>query len=301
MKTLHFGDLIRQALDWAWKNKILWIFGIFLGGGGLSIPNVSSNDWEKIQQMYSSMGDTTPIFQEIGSLENLLTVRNIAIVVGALVIIGLIFIILSFFARAAMIFGLNRINQSKSYKFWELLKLGVKKFPRLFLMEIILGIPNLILLIPFAALIFDFKNKSLIALVIVAVVFMLIYNLMLFMFRHYSYCFAVLQEKSAWQSIKSGWQMFRSNLKELILVKVVEILLSILIAIGMITVIIILMIPLGLLGGLFLFGFGSGTGIAAAVVLGIIFILIMALIKGSINTFMQAYLTKVYFEVRTWK
>ncbi|NQT49640.1 hypothetical protein HQ571_03020 [Candidatus Kuenenbacteria bacterium] len=290
MLKIAYSEILGKSWKWTIKNKILWIFGIFIGGGG-AIYNIPTREDTEALQGFSfneAMGNLGVSLSEPGV---------IAMVIG-LALLGIALVLIGFWANASILIGLSKVKAGSPVKFVELFKSGFNKIGRILLMEILFGILNLVFLVLGLIFVFAREGGTIWIGIVIVTVLMIIYNLLIFVFRHYSYCFAVLENEKAWSSIKKGWQLFRANIGALLVVKLMEIALWIGISIGVIVALLILVIPFILLGLILSFTAGP-VGLTIAVTLGIILILLALLIlRGAVNTFMRSYLTHVYWQAK---
>ena len=285
MKKFQYFDLVKQAWRWSWSNRLLWLFGFFATGGLMSF-DYKANDLEKLKIISSGA-----IFDNLGDKLSSGYVLSTILGVGA---VFLLLIILSFIARAALIKGFLNLRANSKNKFKELFLSGWTRLRRLVLLEIILVAVNLVLAV--LAVIVLAINQSAWTIVYILIGVLVIYNLFVFLFKHYAYCYVVLQEKGAWDSVKLSVKLLKNNFWKLLLAKILELGLWIATGFGVILTIVVLALPFILLGLISMFAFGQ-AGAVVVVVVGALFLIgVVLVLRGLISAFIQGYLTLIYWQ-----
>ena len=297
MKHFPFGDIIKDAWKTTIHNTKLWWFGLFVGGG-LSVNMPSSfdpSDFGGSDGNGESLGNFTAILQKIAS--------NWGAILAVILFIVLFFFaiwVLVFICQAAVLLGLVKVKNGESYKFWNLFSLGAKKIFRLFLMAIIYGVPNVILL-GLGALSVPWEQISISGirwwLLIPVIGIMILYNIFISLFRHYSYCFAVIENQSGWQAIKSGFGLLKKDFGNVFVVALIYLGLSMAAMLGMMIVLLALCVPFVLLGLISIFL--AKWLMIVVIVIGAIALLVAALaIRGAMGIYFQSYFTNAYWEFK---
>jgi hypothetical protein len=295
MKKFPFGEIIKDAWKTIIHNTKLWWFGIFVGTGiSVTIPDFSGYGGGGVGGGVD-MGSFTKTLQDI--MDNWVIVL-VGIAFVALFLVVFFFIIL--ICQSAILHGFVKVKNGEAYKFWNLVGLGIKKVGRLFWMAIIYVAPNLVLL-GIALLAFPWSNFSLGGirwwLIIPIVCILVLYNLFVALFRHYSYCFAVIENQSGWQAIKSGFCLMKKNFGNVFVVGLIYIGLSMAATIGMVITLLILCLPFVLLFVLAIFM--AKWLIIVVISLGVIVLLTIALaLRGAIGAYFQSYFTNAYWELK---
>jgi len=279
--NFNYSNLIKKSWRIAWKNKLLWIFGLFLTAGIEGFGYKRGFNLEAIQAKgFLLSGMSRP---------SLLTITIIAVA------IALILFIISVICQGSMIKGIDNISLKKKNRFKELWQFGVSKFWRILAIEAIIALAVLILMIP---LVLSFLNSfwaaaiSAIWILLIIIVITLLGN-----YFYYVFAYAVIEDKKVKDSFILGWNLYKNNLKVSILVSLLRLGLSIAFAIGLTIAIYIALVPFVLLG-LLLAVKWSAIGALIAAILGSIAVFIIALIaRGFLNTFHFALSIYTYLQL----
>lgn len=286
MKDFSISSLLKNSWSWVFQNAKLWIFGLFITSGGI-LMQYNADDWNNFQ-----------LFGQGEGIKKLFSFTDPASwVFLSTIIIFILTILISIWARGSLVKGISEVKNSKMYTFWQLAKNGLKVFPRLLLLEVYINLVNLILIVP-TLLYFRWPGSTLILILfVISLILFFIYNLLMFLFRHYCYCYAVLSDRTARDSFFLGYKLFVKNAKKLILVKVVEVGLIIVTGLAMAVSLVILAIPFLLIAFVTGMQFGEGAGYLVGIISAFILVLVFLVVKAIVNTFFQMYLTQVYWEV----
>ncbi len=282
MLSFNIKQLIKQSLFYTWKNKLLWVFGIFIASGAL-LFNYVMEDWNGLALFREQfVARSSVIFSDFG----------LFFVMLLSVLFVCVFLLLSIFSKICLLNGLGQLHKGEKFQFKKALITGKKKFGKLFLVELLLGIVNCVI---FLAILLFFNVKVLVTLLVIVILF---YNLLLFLFRHYIYCFLVLEEQKPVQSIVSGWQFFVANLGSIIRIKLIELCLWVVAFFVLMISIVLLFLPFVLLAIIGFFVFGLGALAVISITAYFVLILTFIFIKGGLQTFFFSYLTNVYWALK---
>lgn len=284
MKKVQFKEVIKSAWQLAKKNRLLWLFGIFTGGGmwfGFQTDNLDPNNFafqELMEKVFASLKE--PLF--LGVLLSMILLFVIAILI-------------SFVARVAMLQGIGEKNNSgDGSSFKQLLKFGFSRSIKVILMELIYFVPSVVIMALWALLFFTGSAAAQKISILAAILLFFLYFLVISFFRGYSYCFLVYENEGPWASIKSGWNLLTNNISEVITAGVLKF--ALLIAAGLITLVVLVVatLPMLLVGALVLIFVGN-TGLYIMIGLGLAALLVVFMIvRGFLNTFFYAYTVFVY-------
>ena len=287
MKALPFSSFIKQSLSWAWIYKRIWIIGFFI-----TTTTISFQFW----QDDSADLNIVSFFKDGFSSFRF----------HKMIVLGLLFFVvvylISLIAKASILSGLKKIKQNEDYKVWELIKFGFRKIPRTLLLEIYLGIVNIVLAV-IISLYFMYTQSAVMAvLFIVAMLLLLIYNVILYLCKHYAYCYIVFENKSTWQAIVAAWQLLRKNPKNVILAKLIEIVLILAI---MAILVVIFFIGSAIVVTIATLSFLYGGFIIFIVILGFFafigLLFLLLCVKAYLSTFFQGFMTQVYWALNDKK
>jgi len=203
---MDYMELVKKSALIGWKYRFLWLFGFFVsfadgfGGGTWWSENVDKYDrhWDfgRFDQF---------------SFDPAL----IAIIVMAIIALGVIFWVLSVFSEGALIHGVYRREKNDAVGFSDCLSVGLNKFFRLFgiiLVATIIAISVILMIILFLIPVYF-------ASAIVGVLFTLfaipIFIAVIFVvtaIEGWAIRFAIIQDRTWLDSISDAWKLFKNNL-----------------------------------------------------------------------------------------
>jgi len=138
---VDYFDVLKKAWRITWRYKALWVLGLFAGagGGGSSGGGGSNSGWRTGAEDFSSGG-----MDRVGSWfsDNVVLV---AILVGVLVVIGIIFWVLSVAAQGGLVYGANEAAEERKPSLRAAWGVGFRYWGRTFMISLILGLPILVL------------------------------------------------------------------------------------------------------------------------------------------------------------
>lgn len=300
-QSFSYGEVIREAFRISWRNKFLWFFGFFAAGGLSSFSNASNLPGDFTQP---GAGARIPAFVQ----ENLVALIAVAVVVGLLVALAVIF--LSILSNGALASSVAALDRGGERRFGDTWRAGLSFFWRVLLQGILFfligfGLALAILIVCALPIVLTFVlTESVTARVLVAVLLGLLGFLsFLAVFIPLSVIFPLaLREMVVGGgpvagSISTAFGLFRRNLGRSLLLWLISVALSIAIGIG--TLLIYLLVGAILLGpavGLFFAEYGTAA-IVAGVIGGLLFLIPYALVTGAVGAFRHAYWTIAYLRL----
>jgi len=222
---VDYLDIVKRAWNTTWRYKILWLFGLFAGagsggggsnggGGGNSAGSGTGSGNAAAERFFEQAQQYLPLL--------------IAIAV-VLVLIAIVFFVLTFAAQGGLIHLVNEAEEKRSVKAADGWRVGFGHWGRVFLIDFLIGLPVLVLVLIFA-LIF---GASLVGLVTGAssansssaasagaiaggiggmccgFVFLFVavfaYSIVFGTVNQLALRYAVLEERTAIESLKQGW------------------------------------------------------------------------------------------------
>jgi hypothetical protein len=219
--------ILKRAWATTWRYKILWLFGLFAGTGGSGGTNYNSGSGGGSG---SSGNGSAGLDQLAGQAEHYLPLI-IAIAV-LLFLIGVVFFVLTFAAQGGLIHLVNEAEERRAVRAGDGWRIGFRLWGRIFLLDFIVGLPILVLVLIFVV-IFGASLVSIIAGganaeraaaaavagigagvtglccgvgLLVAASFA--YSLIIGPVTQLGLRYAVLEDRGAWMSLKTGWQDF---------------------------------------------------------------------------------------------
>jgi hypothetical protein len=282
-----YGKLMSESVKQAFSYRRLWIFSLFVAEAGMFF-NVSDDDFEVLQQLNATVTGDQTIGAFLASSPGFIGYMFFLFVL----IVGLS--LLSVVAKGSLIRGIAAIRDKKPLAFSSSLKNGTESFWRVLWVDVLLWLPNIVFV---GLLIWVYFSQVAVVGLVVGVA-MLLYNLFVALFRHYTYCDAVLGQQSSWAAIKSGMQLFFNKPKETIVVNLMK--LGVVIVAVLATVIIGALVAMPFFLLMFLFSLVLPWQVALTVVgLGLVATIIAAFGVKAIQTqTLYGLLTKTYWELR---
>lgn len=311
MKTsnIDFVEIIKKSFRYILKYKYLWLLGLLAGGGGIGFGNsgytMSQSDFNNFEPLKNS-GDVS--MQNIGSISGkVLGVESginttiwfiLAITILALIIL---FIYFSITARGAIVFSVDKIDSGKDLSFSQAWRGGYKYFWKILLLSIIFGLIIFIPILVFAGIIVGLVLLKLtVTAIILGLLFLLIFIafvIYISLIIPYSERILIIENISTLKSITHGIKFFNRNWKNALLMYLILIALnigaSIVLAIGLGTIVIVLIL-IGLLfyaiNIILVWIFGVLAGLAV-----LIFLLVAT---GIIQSYNSTVFTLTYREIK---
>ncbi len=328
---MHYGDILKRAVDITWRNKILWVFGILaaiFGGTAATVPNNSGtglqyvldpSDWAEMERFAPRIARTL----ESGGI-----LPALAAIGFAALLFGLIMLAVSLIARytsyGALIGMVDDIEEGRPVTLNSGLRQGWGRLLRLLAIDLLLGIAGFVVALPVIAILllgaglviapavalFAGGNGSValgvvwlivtgIAWLAVLVLVIVVLSAFFTVLREYAYRSSVLDERGIFEAISDAWHLIWSRLRESGLMWLLLALVNM--AVGLV------LMPFIALGVAFS---GAGVALAAGItrswlalaVLGVPLLALAALVataaSGIYQTFVSSTWTLTYRELR---
>ena len=290
-----FSDFLKNAWRFTFRNRLLWIIGLFVGSGGFFV-NFNFQDW--FNQVGAGTGAAVSFNVFLENAKNVFSgALPIVLILSGFFLLIFIMFLVSLIARGGMLSAIAREKSGEQSKFWSLIKMGYEKMGTFLVVEIILGAINLVFLGIFVLALFSFDNIIVKILVAIAIVAMIAYGIFISLFKHYVYCYAILESKTSWDSIKAGFALLKKNFWVMVMAKLIEIGLYIGIGICLIVASAILLLPIALLGVVMVFIFGVTAMVVAAIVAVLVLVVFVLALRGAASTYFQQFFTQVYWKI----
>jgi hypothetical protein len=305
---MNYGELIGDAFRITLRNRYLWFFGFFAGGGTsfnfpTSFPSGGGN-FDRDFQQPSTMLSAAQVGQGLGT----------GVIIAGLVIVALIlalfFIFMATVSQGALADSVAAIDRGDRRRFGSAFRSGLGNFWRVlgyFVVFILIAIGLLLVIgIPAALLIGGtfVATQSVGARIAVAVVVgvvaflaLIVVFVPLSIIGQYALREIVVRRERVLGSVGSGYAIFRRNIGRSLLIALIQFGLSIGIAIAFILVILIVGLVLAMPAiALAVAGLTTGAWIAGGIAL-LIFIPLFLVATGAIGTFSHAYWTLAYLRL----
>ncbi len=300
---MSYGDLIRDAFRVTWRNKFLWFFGFFVGGGVGSGFNAPANLGGQ-SGSFDTFGARLP-----GWLEQNLVVFLVLAVTLALVL-AIVFVVLAIISSGSLADGVAAIDRGEERRFSATWRAGAANFWRVlgqgilfFLMAlgIIVAISLIVgLVVTLGLAVTDSTGLRVLIIapvIFVAVVLAIVLFVSLYIVGHLALRELVVGGGRIGGSIGAAYSLYRRNLGKSLLLWLIQVALGI--GIGIATLLVVLILGLILIGpavALF-FADQQTAGVVAGVVGGVLFLVPFVLITAAIGTFNHAYWTLAYLRL----
>lgn len=218
---MDYGRVLKRAWNVTWRYRILWLFGLFVGGmssGGGSSYQMSPQDMERFDPATFDSG-----FEQ---LQQYIWVLVLGVAVA--VVIGLALWIISVAARGGLIHLVNEAEEGRPVRAADGWSVGFRNWGRIFAIDLVLYLPLMLVMLlvfglAFAPLFFAYVNGgdptagilsmcggTVLALLVVTVLGFVVGLLELIATRH-----AVLGFQPAMHSISLAWTDLRTRFKDL--------------------------------------------------------------------------------------
>lgn len=281
-KNIQYFDLLKKALLVTWKNKFLWIFGLFVSlgtlGSNLNMRSGENASTEKEFQFLTTFMSAYP--------------KVFMILSGVLIFLMIVFFFLRIIGTAAIIKSVSDLNLYRQLGFVGIFKEAKSYFWKIFLLEMLLGLSLgiivMLLAIPTVYL-FALNAKALGYFALVAAFFIAIPLLVLvYYLGRYGKMYIVMGKTEIRFAIESAYATFAQNIKPSLLMGLISMGLEIFLLVAVITLCLVLALALApfALAAYFLF---AKIGALAILVPGIFLAIVLILSLFSwYETFLQA-------------
>lgn len=294
---MDYLKLIKEAFLITWKNKFLWIFGLFAGGGfGWSWNGFNYQFEGKDTQQVLSFAQLNQIKSWFYQHETM-----IYILVGLITLLFFLFCLFLIISKGSIIGGVAEISQNKKmdfkstfligwHHFWRVLALGILM---VFIYLLVLGI----LALPVVVLVL---TKLTVLAIILGILLGLAYFVFLFLSSLvfiYAYRFLIIEKTRIIESINLAYRFFLNHWKQILLIWLINFGLGIGWAIAL------------LMGGLLVGGILVAIGVGLyfvskivllvyAIIVGLALFISLLILVAGFNTFISSIWTLSYLELK---
>jgi len=240
---MQYGALLSRAWHIIWRNKIIWLFGFLAalgsgggGGGGNSNYRVGSGDFSQP----GGSGLPPELERQLARFFSDQTLVITVIVIIALIglVIGLVLALLAALAHSAMVDMVREADETEATHFSTGWRTGLRRMVPTFLIRLLLGLPTFIIIMAgLAAFLVSFiplvsragfrDAERLFAGGMLATLFLcflpacclgILLDIPLRVLETLSIRALVLEDRGVLGSIRRGWNIFASNLGDVIVV-----------------------------------------------------------------------------------
>lgn len=279
MTTLPLSDIIRDSFALAWRNKYLWLFGLFAGGagGGLQFPGGgdSSTGLERVEEIQAW------VLAAIGMI----------ILIG--LVVGTIVLVLHTLCKSALIYNIYQIETGGAHslaggwdfavkRFWPMLGLTVTQWFVLFAFIMIIVIVEVVFFMASLALGFLSLLVALPLLFAGVAIALVVWT--------YAERFIALENRGIIESLGEAWALGKYEWRTSLTVLLIKI--AIAIAFGIVVGLVGLMLALPAVG---IWAASKPLAILYGV---LVLVPYLVLVGGYFGTFDYSVWTKVFLKLR---
>jgi hypothetical protein len=298
--SLDFGSILSRAWKITWENKILWIFGILAGlGGGGGNPGFNFGGGGDGDGQSGQGPDLPPQFEQFFIRLQEGDPALIALIVGLVclgLLLAIVLIALSVIGRGGLIGGVQLAQANGRVTFGEAWQVGVRHFWTLFLIGLVVGLVTfavaVLTILPGAlltALTFGFGVICLVPLICLLVIVSIILNIV----AYFAQIAAVIENLSVGDALRRGWEVLRSNIGSIIVLGIILLVIGGVIGFVIALPLIAVVFP-PLIGAAAGDESGLITGLGIAAICFLIYLPVLLLLGGILQTWITAAWTLAY-------
>lgn len=313
---MDFGATLSRAFNIALKHRVLWVLGFLasltsgVNGAGNALSNLSGlftpgSSGEALPEVERFFG---PIIREPGPI-----VGALCGLVCVVLLVSLALWVISIIAQGGLIGGVQQIEEEGNTTFGRAWSAGARNFWRLFGLSLLLALPVLLLLIIFVALFGvtlapivtalargDESASSTAAGSAFALICCggalgcigLLYAIIAAALRTFGERAIVLEQKGVIDAVSRGWEVFRSNLGNIILLALLMLVVNIVVGFAIAIVSGLLFAPT-LITAILSAGNEGGIGAGLLALRGLTLVLV-AIVAAIINAIFAAFSSAVW-------
>ena len=299
---MNYGEIISEAFRLTWRNRFLWFFGFFVGGGAFfNIPNGVSN--------FRGPGRTGPSGDQIGRFVS----ENVGLIVALAalaVVLVLVWIFLSLISQGALADGVAALHRGEERRFSSAFRAGLSNFWR------VLGFTILLFLISFGIVLLIFLIAALLVfgvfaatyssgarIAVIILVALLAIGLFIVIFIPLSIIWQlalralVVDREGVFGSLRDSYGIFRRRLGQSLLVWLIGVALALGIALALLIAALIVGLILAAPAAALFFAGLRIAAVVVGVVAAIILLILFVIASAAIGTFKHAYWTLAYLRL----
>jgi hypothetical protein len=298
---MNYGDLLSEAFRLTWRNRFLWFFGFFVGGGASF--NVPSNiGGEQGAPFGAASGPLRWISENLALF--------IALVIVLVVVIALVFIVLAMLSHGALVESVAALHRGEPRRFGPAWRAGTANFWRVLGLKVLfflmaLGLAILVLLpvgLGVVAVVAATDSTGL-RILLIALLVLVGFLALIFVFLPFAIVnqFAlrelVVGRRRILESVGGGFGLFRYNIGRSLLVWLLQ--LGVMLGLGVATLVVVIILGAILLGpAIALFAAHQTTAaVVVGVVGGLLFLVPLFVISGALGAFNHTYWTLAYLRL----
>ena len=314
---MEYDRILGDALRLTWRFKFLWVFAL-LGGGSYSScggsPNLNYNIGRPLGAGSSAVPEELrPLIEAMRDFPGFVGSHfgELLLVLGALVGIGLVFFILSFIARGALISSIERLSRGENADFssgWRTgIELGWRYFGLwLLVIMLVLGFLLANALVAGAVILFAQGGDTArmvaiivgVLLALAAMAGMIVFIIAMSIINEFGERAIAIDDLGPAAALRQGYELLMQHLWQSALIWLISVAVAIAAGIALAIPALIIGVPLGaLVFGAYAASGVSGTTIAAAATAAVIWIAVMWVLGSIAGAYGSAYWTLSYLMI----
>ncbi len=302
---MNYGEIISSAVRLTWRNKFLWFFGFFAGASAsFNFPGGGGGTGD------GGMGGFPAPLRGIVAWvqDNLALFLTVIITLGVLIVV--VGIVLSMISQGALAESVAALDRGEEHRFGSAWRAGTANFWRVLGLKILfllitIGVSLILTLVLVAPTVGIFFATESVAARVVAVVFAVLAGLALLVLifiplaviGQWALRRLVVDRDRIWESIKSGFGLFRRNIGRSLLVWLIQ--LGLMLGAGIVMLIALIILGFLLVGPAFLLANADYTAAAIAVgaIGGAVLLAVFFVLSAILGTFNSSYWTLAYLRL----
>jgi hypothetical protein len=294
-----YRNILSQAFKTAWHNKYLWFFGLFaaiIGSGGFEIVGQSASSTSSTLVQFTEIFDKNFFsVQTLSNIKGLFLTQTLNVVI--LVLIYLLIFAISLFviwlatvSQVAIVKSSAMAIAKEKHDFASSLKLGVKKFWPVFILNVLIKVVFFAMLflvnLPLIIGMFNGSSKGLNVLYITGYVLVVPVLLLFSFIIKYVIAYVVLKNDDLNIAIARSWQLFKRNWLISMEMSLLQFVISFVISIVALLILSALYWPFALIASIAMQAVGV-FGVLAVVVLGVLIAILFIAFVGAFDAVFQ--------------
>jgi hypothetical protein len=305
---LNYGALISEAFWLTWRNRFLWIFGFFLGGGQVFNLLQNANNLGRPETV-SFLGDNAALFV-LGARR--LILDNLVLFLGLAVALALIGIFLALVSQGALIDSVAGLHRGEERRFSWALRAGLSNFWRLlrfFSLFVLIGfgIGLFVLLLTIFLLVGSLTatDSSNVRIMSITLIILLLVGVILLISIPLGIIYLlgqralVLDREGVFGSFRSGYRLLIRCPGRVLLVAIIFFVLSLGVSIALLILVLLLGLLLAVPALILFMADLSTASIVVGVVAAVVLLIAFLVASATIATFNHAYWTLAYLQLTT--
>lgn len=305
-----YRNILKQAWALTWRNKYLWVFGIFaalLGNGGefeILFNNAGANPSQALFPAWQRMA-ATGVFRwstlgNIGSLLKNDTLNMLIVLITCLIMLAIIIFVvwLVIVSQAALVNNSAAIIKQKksslkdgwasgAMNFWPVLGLNILVKAVIYTLLVLVSLPAIFWSGNFSANLF--YVLALVAAVPVAIILAFI--------AKYAIAYVVIGKYKVSRALEQSWSLFRENWLISFEMAIILFAINLLVGLAIVLAILVLAVPFLFLGLIFYYAFSIIGSWLIAVLAFASFLVIVVTMGAALAVFQIAAWTGLFLEL----